>query len=465
MNLKNYIELLENKEITPTQLVEQSIKRINESNVLIKAVVNERFDKALEEAKKDYSDTQFKGIPILIKAIGQNMANEPSNAASKLLNGALAPITDNFVKAIEDLGFIILGQTNGPEFAFKNISDSELYGTVRNPLLLDKTPGGSSGGAAAALLAGFTPVVAASDGGGSIRIPASFSGLVGLKPTRGAIPTGPFAHRGWQGASVNFFITDNVEDSRLLFNAIKKNTIASPFNYIESKIKRERPLKIAYHDVSPINSEVSEDAKKALLETVEKLKAMGHEVVNIVPDYDGMELMETYYMVNGVETASMIKQIEGAIGKEIERTDIELMSWVLYQYGLEVEGWQLVDALNYWDKVSDILHSFHEEYDLLLTPTTAKAAPFYDQVYHTPEFIKVMEDVENSDDKYQVAWDMFEESLSYTPFTMLANITGQPAISVPAYVNADGDNFGVQFMAAKGEEKLLLDIAEDLLEK
>ena len=346
MNLKNYIELLENKEITPTQLVEQSIKRINESNVLIKAVVNERFDKALEEAKKDYSDTQFKGIPILIKAIGQNMANEPSNAASKLLNGALAPITDNFVKAIEDLGFIILGQTNGPEFAFKNISDSELYGTVRNPLLLDKTPGGSSGGAAAALLAGFTPVVAASDGGGSIRIPASFSGLVGLKPTRGAIPTGPFAHRGWQGASVNFFITDNVEDSRLLFNAIKKNTIASPFNYIESKIKRERPLKIAYHDVSPINSEVSEDAKKALLETVEKLKAMGHEVVNIVPDYDGMELMETYYMVNGVETASMIKQIEGAIGKEIERTDIELMSWVLYQYGLEVEGWQLVDALN-----------------------------------------------------------------------------------------------------------------------
>lgn len=463
MKLQQYIDLLNKGELTPRALVERSIELINESNDLIKAVVNERFDKALEEADKDYSSTQFKGIPILIKSIGHNMENEPATAASKLLKDVVSPITDNFVKAIEDLGFIVIGQTNSPEFAFKNISDSQLYGTVRNPLKLDKSSGGSSGGASAALLAGFTPVVAASDGGGSIRIPASFSGLVGLKPTRGSIPTGPYSHRGWQGASVNFFITNNVDDSRLLFNSIKKNTVASPFNYVESEIVRDRPLKIAYTDITPLGGAIDEDAKIALLQTVEKLKTLGHEVEYAKPEYDGFKLMETYYMVNGVETASMIKGIEQMSGNTVLIDDIELMSWVLYQYGLSVDGWQMVDALNYWDLVSEILHNFHDEYDLFLTPTNAKAAPEYDKVYHTDEFISKMRNVENEADKYQIAWDMFEESLTYTPFTMLANITGQPAISVPMYVNADKDNFGIQLMAAKGEEKLLLDVADSLL--
>ncbi|NLC33825.1 MAG: amidase [Erysipelothrix sp.] len=464
MSLKLVIDKLESQEITPKQLVEQSIRLINDKNSDIKAVVNERFEKALVEAESDYSHTKYKGIPILIKSVGHSLANEPSTAASKILKDAVTPYTDNFVKAIQDLGFIIIGQTNAPEFAFKNISDSELYGTVRNPLKMDKTPGGSSGGAAAALLAKFTPVVAASDGGGSIRIPASFSGLVGLKPTRGAIPTGPFSHRGWQGASVNFFITDNVEDSRMLFNDIKKNTIASPFNYIEKEMDATKPLRIAYTDISPIGSEVSDDAKHTVKMTVEALEKMGHTVEYIKPDYDGMQLMKTYYMVNGVETASMIKGIEGMTGQAATIDDIELMSWALYQYGLSVEGYEMVDALNFWDSVSEVLHTFHETYDLFITPTNAKAAPFYDQVYHDEAFIERMKNVENDDDKYQIVWDMFDTPITYTPFTMLANITGQPAISVPMYVNEDGDNFGVQLMAVKGAENFLLDMADQLLD-
>lgn len=465
MKLEEYIKGLEEGLLSPKDLVLESIDKIKSKNKDINAVVNERFDKAIKESEKDYSKTVFKGIPILLKSLGQNHKDEPSTAASVLLKDVKAPMTDNFVSAIEGLGFIILGQTNSPEFGFKNITDPKLFGSARNPEHLDKSPGGSSGGAAAALLAGFTPVVAASDGGGSIRIPASFTGLVGLKPTRGSIPTGPFMHRGWQGASVNFFITNYVEDAELLFNSIKKNTIESPFNYVESQKEIPNKLKVAYTLESPINSEISEDAKEAVIKTVELLKELGHDVECAKPKYDGFKLMEGYYMVNGVETASMIKSIEAMSQHKVECEDIELMSWVLYQYGLSVEGWQMVDALNMWDQVSEIVHDFHNTYDLFITPTNAKPAPYVDQVYHDEAFIERMKNVESDEDKYDVAWTMFEDSLAYTPFTMLANITGQPAISLPMYRTSNNEAMGVQLMAEKGNEKLLFKVSKDLMSK
>lgn len=463
MNLQTYIDLLDKKEITPRQLVEASIEKIQQNDGSINAVVNKRFEKALAEAQHDYSKTQFKGIPILIKSLGQNLKDEPNTAASKLLKDSIANTSDNFVKKILDLGFIIIGQTNSPEFGFKNISDSKLYGNVKSPLDLTKTPGGSSGGAAAALLADYVPIVAASDGGGSIRIPASYGGLIGLKPTRGSMPTGPYTYRGWQGASINFFLTKTIQDSELIFNAMKSNTIQSPFNYIETTKDSPKKLKIAYSLKSPVNSKVSQDAIDAINKTIKELENLGHSVVEIMPQYDGFKLMESYYLVNGTETAAMIKSIESALNKKVTINEIELGSWVIYQYGLAIKGYEMVDALNYWDLVSEIMHDFLSDFDLFLTPTTANVAPNYDKNYLSEDLIKQMQNIEFADDKYAIVWKMFENSLENTPFTMLANITGQPAISLPVYKNIDGHNLGVQFMAKKGEEKLLLEIGKQLI--
>ena len=463
MSLVKYIKALENNEITPKQLVEVSIEKIKKNDAIINAVVEPRFEKALLEADQDFTNTVFKGIPILIKAIGQDLKGEASTGASNLLAKNIALKTDNFVQKIIDLGFIIIGQSNSPEFAFKNISDSRLYGDVRSPLDLSKTPGGSSGGAAAALLANYVPIVAASDGGGSIRIPASYGGLVGLKPTRGSMPTGPNSYRGWQGASMNFFLTKTIEDSELMFNLFKTNTIQSPFNYVALNDKKPKRLKIAYSLKSPVNSQVSIDAKQAINETIEKLKQLGHLVEEVTPQYDGFKLMESYYLVNGVETAAMIQQIEKLSKKEIVIDDIELVSWVLYQYGLSIKGYEVVSALNYWDKVSETMHEFLEDYDLFLTPTTAKTAPKYNETYQSETLLRKMKNIENLDDKYTIVWKMFEESLAYTPYTMLANITGQPAISLPLFKNEANEHLGVQFMAKKGEENLLFQISKQLL--
>lgn len=459
MSLQTLIIQLENKEITPTQLVLRSINRINELDSQINAVVQKRFEQALKESTQDYSKTKFKGIPILLKCLGQDLKGEPSTAASHLLKDSIASTTSHFVQKCLDLGFIVLGQTNSCEFGFKNITDSKYYGDVKNPVDQSTSPGGSSGGAAAALVMDYVPVVSASDGGGSIRIPASYTNLIGLKPTRGSMPTGPTTYRGWQGASINFFLTKTIEDTILLFDAMKENIVQAPFNYVPYVFKNKY-YKIAYSVNSPVNSEVSKEAKEAVLKTVNKLKALGHEVTEIAPDYDGLKLMEAYYIVNGVETVSMMKAIEKSINRKIKQDDIELMSWAIYQYGLNISGYQVVDALNLWDLTSEIMHQFHHDYDLFLTPTTAKRAPDLDYNYFDQEFENKLNNIEFEQNQYEIIYKMFESSLSFTPFTMLANMTGQPAISLPLFDN----QVGVQFMAAKGNENLLFEISRQLVE-
>ncbi len=311
-------------------------------------------------------------------------------------------------------------------------------------------------------MADYVPVVAASDGGGSIRIPASYTGLVGLKPSRGSMPTGPTNYRGWQGASVNFFLTKTVNDSELLFNAMKTNVVYAPFNYVQADIKVSKKLKIAYSLKSPVNTKVSQDAKTAILKTVKALEKLGHTVVKANPNYDGFKLMQSYYLVNGVETAAMIKNIETSLNRKVTIDEIEPISWVLYQYGLSIKGFEMVEALNYWDQTSHIMNEFHQQYDLFLTPTTATVAPDLQKEYINKNLIEKMHNIESISNKYEIVWKMFEKSLAHTPYTMLANITGQPALSLPLHQNDDGLPLGVQFMANKGEEDLLFEIARQL---
>lgn len=449
---------------SPADLVEEAIARIEKLNPSINAVTSTRFDRAREEAKQnDYSQTVFKGIPILIKGLGMNMAGEPATAGAKLLKDYVAPETNHFVQKILDLGFIVLGQTNTPEFGFKNITDPELYGHTHHPHHPDHSPGGSSGGSAAALLAGMVPVVAASDGGGSIRIPASWSGLVGLKPSRGSMPVGPGSYRGWQGASVNFFLTREVSEAEALFDAMYTEQLGAPFlsrRTAAPLITNEqgetvlKPLRIAYTTNSPIKLEVSDAAKDLMAKTIKHLEALGHEVVEEEAPIDGLEIMKGYYFVNGVETASMLKGIS--------RDQVELITWVLYQYGLSLDGYEMVDALNQWDQAASDMDAFHQKYDLYLTPSTAFTSPRLDEVYFDDATRARMENIEHEEDKYQVAWDMFEQSLKRTPFTMLANLTGQPAISLPLHITEDGFPIGAQFMAPKGSEALLFELAKQL---
>ncbi|HEM6205265.1 TPA: amidase [Streptococcus suis] len=458
-------------QVSAKELVVEAIERIEEENPAINAVVSKQYEDALKEAEKeDYLGKPFAGVPFLLKDLGQNEKGQPSSAGSRLLAGRPAGHTDTYVQRLKDLGFIIVGRTNTPEFGFKNISDASLHGPVKSPLDLSRNAGGSSGGAAAAVASGMVPLAAASDGGGSIRIPASFNGLIGLKPSRGRIPVGPTSYRGWQGASSNFALTKSVRDTKRLLYHLQTYQVEAPFPLAllpEQSLlaPQDKPLKIAYSLESPIGSPVSSDARQAVLSLLPQLEALGHQIIELTgPVLDGIEVMRAYYLMNSVETAQMFDEIEAGLGCPMTPDDMEVMTWAIYQSGQTVPAKLYSKVLQDWDRYSATMADFHQHYDLLLTPTVADVAPKHGQFDLSADLLDRLKQTQNysMEEQQDLIWEMFADSLAWTPFTQQANITGQPAISLPTYKTPQDLPIGVQFTAAKGREDLLLYVADQL---
>ncbi|NQN49135.1 amidase [Streptococcus suis] len=458
-------------QVSAKELVVEAIERIEEENPAINAVVSKQYEQAQQEAETgDFQDKPFGGVPLLLKDLGQNEEGHLSTAGSRLFQNYRAGHTDKLVQAFKDLGFIILGRTNTPEFGFKNISDSSLHGPVKSPLDLSRNAGGSSGGAAAAVASGMVPLAAASDGGGSIRIPASFNGLIGLKPSRGRIPVGPTSYRGWQGASSNFALTKSVRDTKHLLYHLQTYQVEAPFPLAllpEQSLlaPQDKPLKIAYSLESPIGSPVSADAKQAVLSLLPQLEALGHQIIELTsPVLDGIEVMRAYYLMNSVETAQIFDEIEAGLGRPMTPDDMEVMTWAIYQSGQTVPAKLYSKVLQDWDRYSATMADFHQDYDLLLTPTVADVAPKLDQFTHSQEMLDCLLHTQElaMAEQQSLIWEMFADSLAWTPFTQQANITGQPAISLPTYKTSQGLPIGIQLTAAKGREDLLLYVADQL---
>ncbi|MGU7928966.1 amidase [Streptococcus suis] len=458
-------------QVSARELVADAIEQIEEKNPAINAVVCKQYEQALQEAETgDFQDKPFGGVPLLLKDLGQNEKGQPSSAGSRLLAGRPAGHTDTYVQRLKDLGFIIVGRTNTPEFGFKNISDASLHGPVNLPLDPSRNAGGSSGGAGAAVASGMVPLAAASDGGGSIRIPASFNGLIGLKPSRGRIPVGPISYRGWQGASSNFALTKSVRDTKHLLYHLQTYQVEAPFPLAllsEQSLlaPQDQPLKIAYSLASPIGSSVSADAKQAVLSLLPQLEALGHQITELQrPVLDGVEVMQAYYLMNSVETAQMFDEIEAGLGRPMTADDMEVMTWAIYQSGQTIPAKLYSKVLQDWDRYSASMADFHQHYDLLLTPTVADVAPKLDQFTHSQEMLDRLLHTQElaMAEQQSLIWEMFADSLAWTPFTQQANITGQPAISLPTYKTPQGLPIGVQFTAAKGREDLLLQLADQM---
>lgn len=465
-------EAVRNKTVSPRELVEATIREAERTNPKINAIVNQRYEKALVEAEtRDFSDKPFAGVPIFLKDLGQEQAGEPSTAGSRLFTSYHAKETDNYVKKLEELGFIILGRSSTPEFGFKNISDAQIHGSVNLPDDVTRNAGGSSGGAAALVSSGITPLAPASDGGGSIRIPASFNGLIGLKPTRGRIPVGPISFRGWQGASVQFALTKTVRDTSRLLYHMQTCQMESPF--ILPKLDKDslgqpvRPLKIAFSTVSPIGGKVSESAIKATKKAARALENLGHQVheLNEQP-LNGIEAMQSYYIMNSVETAAMFDGIEAGLQRQMSLDDMELMTWAIFQSGQKIPAKVYSKILAQWDLYSHQMAVFHEAYDILLTPTVADVAPKHGQFALSERLQNQLKHMADFDwpKQQELIWDMFADSLEWTPFTQQANLTGQPSVSLPVYRDEQGLALGIQLTAAKGREDLLLQLAKQMEE-
>ncbi|MBS4209392.1 amidase [Bacillus sp. FJAT-50079] len=483
MDIKTYIsldatdmaELIQKKEVAPIELIELSLQQLEKVNPTLNAVTHVRKEKVLEEAKRlKIDDRPFAGVPILLKNISQSLKDEPMTSGASLFKSMISNHHSNFVQKLEDAGFLFLGHTNTPEFGLKNITEPELHGPTRSPWNTDYSPGGSSGGAAAAITGGIVPLAGASDGGGSIRIPASFSSLFGLKPTRGRTPVGPGVGRQWQGASIDFVLSRTVRDSAAMIDALQVVQQSAAFHtpllpgssldVLHRPFKKQ--LRIAFTTKSPVDTPVSEEAKGAVEKVVRWLEQEGHIVEEQANDVNGVQLMKDYFLMNSGEISSVIEQIEAGVGRAITADDVEIETWLLNEAGKSVSAAKYSASLASWDTAAEQMAAFHETYDLYITPATAFTAPKIGELTHSKEEQErlrgMMAETNNSDQKQALIWDMFLPSLTYTPFTQLANLTGQPAMSLPVHLSDAGLPIGVQVMAKKGEERLLLQLASQL---
>ena len=469
-------ELVRKKELKPRELVELSVSEIERLNPVLGAVTHKMYEQALEQADHHSLEGPFAGVPMLLKDMYQDVKGEPMTYGSGAYRGHRAEQDSIYAAELRKAGMVFVGYTNVPEFALMAVTEPKQYGPARNPWNTNVTPGGSSGGSAAAVASGMVPVAGASDGGGSIRIPASYCGLFGLKPTRGRTPVGPQAGRHWQGASVSHVLSRTVRDSAAILDCLASArdttraflppSFAGHYSDVVGRGLNKR-LRIAYSIQSPLGTEVDEDCLQAVLQTARVLESMGHDVVEQTAPIDGRQIAKSYITMYFGEIGAELQALERILGRKANRHDVEPTTWLLGTLGKATSAADFVMSLNEWDKAAMQMETFHETYDLYITPTTAMRQAKIGELelkFAEKALVSMVDKfgIAKILQKTGVVDTLVETSLRRTPFTQLANLTGQPAMSVPMYQTADGLPLGVQVIAARGREDLLYQLAAEL---
>jgi amidase len=468
-------ELIKKKEIQPKEALKEAIRTIEQHNSKLNAVIHKFYEKAEKMPENIDLTGAFAGVPMLLKDIGQEIEGEKITSGSKAYQTYQAKVDSNYVKQVRKTGAVFVGQTNVPEFALMGITEPAFYGPSRNPWNPDLTPGGSSGGSAAAVASGMVPIAGANDGGGSIRIPAAYCGLFGLKPTRGRTPVGPVFGRYWQGASVDLILSRSVRDSAAMLDEISYYEKAAAFyiephkgSYLEqTKRTLDKKLKIAFTVQSPLGTEVHDECKAAVIKTAKYLESIGHEVVEKNSPIDGKKIAHSYLTMYFGEVAALLASLEDVLGRKVKMSDVETTTWILGLVGRATSAEEFVLSIREWDHAAIMMEHFHETYDFYLTPTTAMPPAKIGELEPKKSEKRLMQvagslGVGGLLKKSGIVEQVAEDNLKRTPFTQLANLTGQPAMTLPLHLTGDGLPVGVQFMAARGREDLLYSLAGQL---
>ena len=456
MDATDQAALVARREVTPSELLEAAIERIERSNPALNAVVIEWFDHARSvAADPDLPRGPFHGVPFLLKDLYTSFTGQTlSNGNVALKQAAKIDTADTtLVARFKAAGLVIAGRTNSPEMGSLPTTQPLAWGATRNPWALDRTPGGSSGGAAAAVAAGMVPFANASDGGGSIRIPASCCGLVGLKPSQGRITVGPV--RAETGLGVELCVSRTVRDTAALLDAVRgpgigDSVIAPPpqRRYTDEVGADPGRLRIGVLDVHPRGGFLHEDCVSAVRATASMLEGLGHAVEPAWPPCLGDTTLPKKFMALwATQLAMAVRGFSETLGREVTADDIEPVNWVL------IERAQQMTALDYaaaqaaaWAFRRALQQWWADGWDLLLTPTVAEPP-------------LPLAEFENNPARPTAPMRRGGEFASFTP---AFNMSGQPAISLPLYRNAEGLPIGIQLAAAYGREDVLIRLAAQL---
>ncbi|MEX1218392.1 MAG: amidase [Acidimicrobiales bacterium] len=452
-------EFIRNGEVSPIEVVDAAIGRIEATNPILNAVIHERFEKARAEASAPLPDGPFRGVPFLLKDLETRSIGDPHHAGSAFLKNAsyISDRDDHVTSRFRAAGLVIVGRTNTPEFGTTITTEPESHGPSRNPWNTDFSTGGSSGGSAAAVAALMVPAAHASDGGGSIRIPASECGLVGLKATRGRVPLGPEVSDSWAGSTTNGIVTRSVRDTAALLDAIAGpmpgDSYAAPV--LPGPLLREvgkdpGALRIGLldHPLLP-GVDSSNEMTDAIRFTATLLEQLGHKIEDSHPEaMSDAKFTDAFTTVIAAHVAHELVTWGRVLGREITQLDVEERNWMFAAIGGSFTAPQYLDAIYWQQEWSRRMATWWKNpfnpngFDILCTPVLNGPPP-------------------------KIGWlsdpvEGLNRVTSMMQYTAQFNVTGQPAISLPLWWTNDGLPVGIQFVAPFGREDLLIRLASAL---
>ncbi len=450
-------ELIRKGELSPRELVDAAISRIEKLNPVLNAVITPLFDEARAVAASPTLPAgPFRGVPILLKDFGAMQVGQPYYMGNQALRSAryTAPFDTPLGTRFQQAGFVTLGKTNMPEFGLQSTTQPLAFGVTRNPWDLTRSTSGSSGGSCAAVAAGLAPIAHANDGGGSIRLPAAWCGVVGLKPSRGRIPFGCMP----LGASVcEFVVSRTVRDVAAVLDAVHGSEpgelfLAPPPARRYTTEVGATPGRLRIGILTRMNGVTVHPECVTGTEAIGKLlESLGHVVEPAWPE----ALLEEEH---GVRTGALgwivfrmaLRGLSKLLGRPVEQDDVEPYLWTLARTELpsvatedflEAAGWQL-------DWAWRVTQWWASGFDLLLTPTVCEPPATLAEMTPPPD----------------KPWKLIKRIGQQVAFTQPFNLTGQPAISLPLHWTPEGLPVGIQLVAALGREDLLLQVASQLEE-
>jgi amidase len=449
-------DLVRTGKASPAELVDDAIARIEKLNPQLNAVIHQLFDRARAETAGTLPDGPFRGVPLLLKDLGAELAGTPFCEGTAFAGDYHSTVDQELTKRFQRAGFVICGKTNTPEFGILPTTEPRRFGPSRNPWDTERSTGGSSGGSAAAVASGMVPVAHANDGGGSIRIPASCCGLVGLKPTRARVSMAPQYGDLMGGLVAEHVVTRSVRDSAAILDAISGPVPGDPYwapplrgeSFAGAVTAAKRPLRVAVMTSSPTGSEVHADCVSAAAQTAALCESLGHRVEQATMKVDGDAFTAHFINVWAAGNAWTLSDWEERVGRTTTEDDVEPLSWALIEIGRSLNSGQYLKSMQELQKITREIAEYFEEIDVLLTPTLGEP-PVPLGTFDSPPGEPLS--------------GLFRAA-AYVPFTPPFNVTGQPGISLPLHWNEAGLPIGVQFVGRFGDEETLLSLAGQLEE-
>ena len=448
-------ELVANEHVTPQELADTALAAVAKINPQLNAVLQTLPAEARAEIGRGLPDGPFRGVPFLIKELLLHAKGVRLDSGCRLTQGFVPQADTELMARFRRAGLVLVGTTQTPELGYNPTTETVLFGPVHNPWDPTRSAGGSSGGSGAAVAAGIVPLAHANDGGGSIRIPASANGLVGLKPTRDRIPTGPDYADPLCGLAIEFAVTRSVRDTAALLDAVAGPDLGAPGHcvpprrpYREEVGAAPGRMRIAFSTRPASGKPADPDCTRAVTETARLLESLGHEVVEAEPTLDWDRFLDAVHVIWVVFTALSMDGLASALGRKPTPDSVEATTWKCYEDGKRYSALELLQALDYHNTVSRQVAPFFQGVDAFVTPTIGRPPAKLGEIDQNDAGLSAM------------GWT--RKLFEYVPFTALYNTTGQPAISLPLHQTDAGVPVGVHFASRFGDESTLIRLASQL---